>query len=113
MSLYYIVLIVQEGNRIIGTGEKVKEVTSEGEKEYEGKSRTHIRITGFVTQRFFSADECVIHLTEFGELRDSSTIHTLRIMNKESMIGTFVSTIAAQLGTVTWTKGNSSYTFSE
>jgi hypothetical protein len=112
MSLYYLVLMVQRGNRLSGTGEKIKEKTSSGTKEYEGKHRTQIQISGFITQRFFSADECVIHITEAGDLRASSTIHNLRIMNEASMDGTFVSTVANQTGRIGWSKGNSNYSFS-
>ena len=53
MSLFFLVTLVQEGNRILGTGEKIKEITYSGTKEYEGKQRTHIQITGVITQHFF------------------------------------------------------------
>lgn len=112
MSLYYIVILTQEGNRLVGTGEKIKEMSSKGVREYEGKNRSRIQITGFITQRFFSADECIIHITEINELRESSTIHIMKILNSQSMNGTFISTIAAQTGSTSWTKGNSNYTFS-
>jgi|ERR1051326_426102 hypothetical protein len=113
MHLVFLVLLVQEGNRLTGTGEKIKEVTSSGIKEYVGKHRTHIQITGFIIQRFFSADECIIHIKEAGELRDSSTIHNLKVTNESSLHGTFVSTVANQTGRTCWTRGNSEYSFTQ
>ena len=111
MTLTYLVLLVQEGNRIIGSGEKIKEVSVSGPREYEGKQRTRIQITGFITQRFLSKSECVIHITEAGEQRDSSTMHSLRVTWKGLMVGTYVSTVANQIGRVTWTRGNDNYSF--
>ncbi len=112
MTLTYLVLLVQEGNRLIGTGEKIKEVSSSGTREYEGQNRTRIQITGFITQRFLSKSECVIHISEAGERRESSTMHTLKVTRKGPLIGTYVSTVANQIGKVTWTRGNDSYSFS-
>lgn len=111
MTLTYLVLLAQEGNRVIGSGEKIKEVSTNGTREYEGKNRTRIAITGFITQRFLCKSECVIHITEAGQQRDSSTMHSLRVTRKGRMAGTYVSTVANQIGRVTWTRGNDNYSF--
>ena len=113
MSVSYIVLLIQEGNHMSGTGEKIKDVMSGKTTEYVGKERVNIEISGYIMQRFFSADECIVHIKETGKLRDSSTLHQLKIMNDSSIDGVFVSTIANSMGRVTWKRGNDNYSFSQ
>lgn len=108
MLLRYHVLLWQEGNQIKGTGEKIYEKTSEQEKEYVGDKRSRIEISGYLTKKYFSKDLIVIHYEEENEVRKSSTIHNLTIKDTNQMNGSFVSTIANQQGTTTWTRRTSS-----
>lgn len=113
MVLWYAVLLVQEGNRVSGSGEKIREASVQGKREYVGKSRTHIDISGYVTKRYLAPDEIVIHVRESGELRPSSSVHTLEIKRDGTMIGAFVSTIADSIGTVNWKRGNPDFESSD
>lgn len=108
MLLRYYVLLWQEGNQIKGTGEKIYEKTKAYEpKEYVGKDRSRIEISGYLTKRYFSKDLIVIHYGEENEERKSSTIHNLIFKDINKMDGYFVSTIANQQGKAIWTRRTS------
>jgi hypothetical protein len=104
MVLRYYVLLWQEGNQIKGTGEKIYEKANGQKKEYTGKHRTQIEISGYLTKNYLSKDEIVIHYIEKGEERDSSTMHNLFIKTPNQLEGRFISTIANQEGIVKWTR---------
>lgn len=112
MKLTFLLLLTQEDNSIFGTGEKIREVTQESEKHYEGKNRIQIEIKGYITKRYFSRDEIVIRVEEAGEVRKSSSVYSLKVISKNKLSGTFVSTIANSSGNVLCTRGNSHYNFS-
>lgn len=114
LKVFYVVLLTQEGTRIYGTGEKIGEITANGEKkEYVGKNKVHIKIpTGSIIKNYTKESELNIHIEEAGELRDSSSIHTLIIKDNKRLEGTFISTIANTTGTVIWERGNKDYEFS-
>jgi len=106
MKLTYVLLLAQQGNTIDGTGEKVKEVSLAGEKNYTGKQRTQITIRGYINKRYLSKDRVVFHIQEDGQLRKSSSVYSFSFTNKDFMIGTFISTVAASEGTAQCTRGN-------
>lgn len=102
MELTYHVLLRQEGLKIIGTGEKVKEKLGEAITTYTGKDRINITIAGYIQKKYLSKDKIVIHYAEHGLLRTSSTLHYLEITGDDNMFGTYESTVADQSGTVGW-----------
>ncbi len=104
MILRYYVLLWQEGNTIKGTGEKIYEKTDSNERCYVGKDRSQVKITGYLTKKYFSKDAIIIHYEEIGEIRNSSTMHKLAYNNQDKLNGSFVSTIANQTGKATWTR---------
>ena len=101
-------LLIQEGLRLSGTGEKVSE-RSPGKDQinYTGKDRKNIQIVGSIKRNYFSDDELVLHYTEEGEHRESSTVHRLVLLGQETMRGRFWSTIANTSGSVGWQYGDS------
>jgi hypothetical protein len=108
MNLGYIGLVARDGYKLYGSAEKIFEITSAGVKrEYNGKNRTQVVISGHVEKQYFSKDKYVIHISEQGEIRDSTTIHTLYRLDENTLVGKFSSTIANQLGTVKWTRKSS------
>jgi hypothetical protein len=113
MKLTYLILLAQNGNGVIGTGEKIHEITNDGcQKSYTGANRTHVSIRGYVTKRYFSKDQIIIHISETGEQRKSSAVHSLITSNTNCFSGTFESTIANSKGLSTWRRGNGDYELS-
>jgi N-acetylmuramoyl-L-alanine amidase len=106
MQLIYTALLNQEGQKISGTAEKIAEKTNKGTRFYTGKNRVHLEINGYITRRYLSRDRIAIHYVEHGHLRDSSTIHRLKMDKDNIMSGFYDSTIANQSGSVLWTRQN-------
>lgn len=102
MKVYFDVLINQQGDQIIGTGEKVADVVDGIRTEYEAENRVRIELNGVVENRFIADDEVRIHYIEHGMRRDSTTILTLRVENISLLKGAFLSTAANSKGRVTW-----------
>jgi hypothetical protein len=107
MTVRFLALLAHDGNTIYGSAEKVYEKTSDGKEiEYIGKNRTLVKITGHIEKRYLSKDRIFIHITEFGQERESSTFHILNEQktDKNALDGRFSSTIANQQGFVKWTR---------
>lgn len=104
LKTYYDFVIGQNGNVVKGTGEKVAENLSGKYFEYENGKRTHLDFTGSITYKVFSKNKLDLIYKENGRKRSSSTILNLVITSKDKMVGTYISTIAASKGKVTFTK---------
>jgi len=111
MTLTYIALIWQEGNKIYGSGEKVKEITGDTVRNYTGNYRSKINIQGYVTKRYIRKSEIILHYNEIGEQRESSTINILKVINESKMVGDYISTIANSSGISCWIRGNKIFKF--
>jgi len=111
MKLTFLVLMWQEGNAIHGSGEKVQEDLKGAIKTFTGEDRSRIEIRGYVTKRYFTKSEVVLHFNEQGEKRPSSTMHALRVCDNETMEGTYASTAADSSGKVRWTRGSDGLVF--
>jgi hypothetical protein len=101
LKLTYLVLLWQEGRVIHGTGEKVREDADGVVKTYTGAQRSRIDVRGYMTKRYFTKSEVVLHFYEHGEKRVSSTMQALKIV-ANTMEGTYVSTIANSSGRTRW-----------
>jgi hypothetical protein len=105
MELCHIVHLLQKDNSITGSGEKIREKLSNGDaKEYIGKERTKLRITGHYKKRFFDEDEIILNVIEEGERRESRTTYSLTIKSDDFIVGNFSSTAANSKGDVFMTK---------
>jgi hypothetical protein len=105
MQVTYQALVIQEDLILKGTGEKMSAVSPTIPIEkYAAKNRIHIGLEGTIRRKYLSPDELVIHYTERGHERASSTIHELKHFDHETMCGCFLSTIANTRGSVWWVR---------
>lgn len=112
MQLTYSVRLLQEGNKIIGVGEKISaEVphnnlgVTEFKESYTGSERVHIKIKGYIENNYFADDEIRILYYEGQhdeKVRETVTIQDLKLNDKQGMKGIFDSTIADTKGYVVW-----------
>lgn len=108
MTVRFLVLLGRDGNRIYGSAEKVLDRVANGEeREYVGKNRTKAKVTGHIEKRYFSNDRVCVHISENGEIRDSTTFHILECIKNGQLKGRFSSTISNQIGFVKWIKKTS------
>ncbi|MDE0393504.1 MAG: hypothetical protein OYK82_01875 [Gammaproteobacteria bacterium] len=102
MRLTYVAMISREGNMVDGSIEKIHEKSSTGEKDYVGSERTRGEVRGYIEKNYLGKDRVFLHIREFGKNRESTCFHTLTVSSKDCMVGTFMSTVAEQDGTVSW-----------
>ena len=106
LKVTYEVLLLQEGEEISGTGEKVSDQgPNQDPMEYVGENRTNIEVTGAIVNNYLSGDMSLLHHSESGRRRESSTIHRLAICGADIMCGCYRSTIADTSGRVWWQRG--------
>ena len=106
MRLEHTALVAQEGAVVIGSGEKVWEHTKERSHEFVGEKRPRWRLRGYVTKRFFAADEVVVHISEVGHIRPSTTVQQLKVNRSGQLMGYWWSTAANSYGSVTWRRAD-------
>ena len=112
LQVTYQVLLLREGLKLSGSGEKIYECGPTQEpKTYTGIARTKIRIAGTIKRKYFARDEVTLLYEEEGleegGPRKSSTwqhivCHRKRIRHLKAMEGRYRSTIADTSGSVLW-----------
>jgi len=104
LKVKYQVVIIQDELKLSGTGEKFSEKSTvdSKEKELSGKSRTPIKLTGYIEKNLFTTNKVVITVEEEGLIRSSSTFFRMKNVDDNKMIGRFDSTIAMSHGRATW-----------
>lgn len=107
LQVTYQVLLLQEGLKLSGSGEKISEDGPTQEpRTYTGKQRTNIRITGTIKRKYFKHNEVSLHYEEEGP-RKTSTYHQL-VYRQNAMRGRYWSTIADTFGAVSWKRWDES-----
>ncbi|MER0203691.1 MAG: hypothetical protein DU480_07480 [Nitrosomonas sp.] len=105
LQVTYEVILIQDGLRLTGSGEKVSEIQKDGTNiEYEGDNRTPIDIEGTINYNYLSHNNLNLHYKESGSLRESASFHRLTIFDTLRMKGTWESTIANSSGMVAWSR---------
>ena len=106
LKVTYQVLLIQDGLELTGTGEKLSERSpTQPSRDYYGTKRTNINVVGSVERNYFSAETAVLHYSEMGKRRDTSTVHQLIQHGSDTMCGHFQTTIADTDGPVWWQRG--------
>jgi hypothetical protein len=111
MKLTYLALLWQEGNVVLGTGEKIREDVGGTGRTYTAEHRSRVEIRGYATKRYFRKSVVVLHFKEQAERRESSTMHALVLSGPRRMDGEWVSTAANSSGAVVWKRGSDELTF--
>lgn len=108
MDLWYRVILLQDGRKLIGRGEKYKDhAANQPPRSYDGKHRIGTEIQGRIDKNITKSDVVRIQWTEDGKNRISSTICELNISGSKSkgnLSGRFYSTAGECHGYATWTR---------
>lgn len=103
MVLEYIVIVLQNGQNIEGTIEKVYEKSiTKGEKEYIGKDRIQGTFKGYIEKNYLRKDKIKIHVSEKGKDRESTIYYELDKSCGDILKGFFDSTAGDSKGTTIW-----------
>ena len=106
MKLWYRLSIVQNGNQIAGVGEKDREDSVSGNRNYSGSARIPVSVSGKIEKNITKPDRIHIVWTEKGSSRQSSTIFDLRTSGAAALWGRYFSTIAESRGVSSWKRLN-------
>lgn len=105
MNLYYKFHLLQKGQEIIGSGEKIKEKLSEGKtQEYEREKRVLSNVNGHYERNIFGKSKVYLNIIEDGQLRQTRTTYILIVNDKKSLSGTFTSTTSDSSGIANFKK---------
>lgn len=105
MTIQYVALLWTEGDRVLGSCEKATECVDGKVHVHVGRGRTQGIVRGRVQKRLFGRASIIIHVTENGTSRTSTSIH--RVSHSAGRwTGHFVWTAANSAGSVVWNQGD-------
>ncbi|MDO8593640.1 MAG: hypothetical protein Q7R59_01950 [bacterium] len=101
--------ILQNGNTITGSGEKIKDIRLDNgvEKvyEFEPAKRDTVELQGYIEKNYLIRKSRVfINVIQVGQSRKSRATYILKLRNDSTLVGTFVATAANSKGTSIFSK---------
>lgn len=100
MVIRYVAMLWVEGNKVIGSAEKIYEKSSTGERAFIGSNRTRALVAGYIEKKYFDKDRVYLHVIEEGHGRESTTLYKLISYPANIFRGDFSSMVADQVGIV-------------
>ena len=100
LMLKYDVYLVQNGDQIEGTAEKIGEIKDGEINKYSSPIRSEVK--GSITKKYFDKDILNIHILEYGQNRTTSSYFKLTRFSDEYMAGSFTSSAAKSEGNSEW-----------
>jgi hypothetical protein len=100
IMLKYDIYLLQNGDDIVGTAEKLGEFNNDEYIKYTIPIRSEIK--GSITRKYFKNDILNIHFIEHGERRLTSSYFKLTRFNDSYMMGNFSSSAARSIGASKW-----------
>lgn len=103
MVLIYKMVVLQKGQDLEGTIEKIYENTSKNvSKEYIGKDRIRSKFKGYIERNYFGADKIYIHIIEKRTKRESTSFYKVINRCNHFFEGEFISTAGDSKGSCVW-----------
>ena len=103
MTLVYKMVVLQKGQEIEGTIEKIYEHTSKNiSKEYIGKERIRSKFKGYIERNYFGADKISILIIANGTYRVSTSFQKVISKCSNVLEGEFESTAGDSKGICIW-----------
>jgi RNA-binding protein YhbY len=102
MVLEYVVIVLQNGQNLEGSTEKVYEHSIEGEIKYIGKNRVQGIFKGYIEKNYLKKNIIKIQVTEKGQERESTIYYELNKNCGSALTGVFDSTAGDSKGTTIW-----------
>jgi hypothetical protein len=105
LGIEFRIHLLQKGNDIIGSGEKIKDLNIDGtETVFERSKRVSIEISGNYEKSYLKRSKVYFNIIEKGTLRDSRSTYILVVKNSRLLKGTFKSTVADSSGKIVMNK---------
>jgi hypothetical protein len=105
LSIEFKIHLLQRGEEIIGSGEKIKDSYSDGTfKEYDAKERPTLEIIGYYEKQYLKKSRVYLNIVEKGSIRESRTTYKLIVKSAKKLEGTFQSTVSNSIGSISMEK---------
>ncbi|MBI3520158.1 MAG: hypothetical protein HY062_12500 [Bacteroidetes bacterium] len=105
LRIEYSIHLLQKNNEILGSGEKIKDIKVDGKETiFLRENRVLINIDGYFDRKFFSNSIIYMNINEEGRKRKTRATYFLALTNKNTLIGTFISTSGDSSGEIIMTK---------
>lgn len=101
LAIEYRIHLLQKGSDISGSGEKIKDIRSDGsETVFDSEKRVFIDISGYYQKKYFHKSRIFLNIIEEGRKRESRSTYFFICHNKNRLTGNFTSTAANAKGAV-------------
>lgn len=101
LKIEFKVHLIQKGNEISGSGEKIKDILVDGTQVlFSPEKRVNIEIDGFFERKYLGKSKVYLNIVEEGRIRKSRTTYSLLLKNKNKIEGVFISTASDSSGRV-------------
>lgn len=104
LTVFYEVILQQDGNKLSGTAEKVGECNKGVPFIYDYDKRVRVDIAGAIDRNYLTKDKVNIHWMEHGRKRDSSSFFKITRFDDSYMTGDCASTVAHSFGLSEWVR---------
>jgi hypothetical protein len=102
--------ILQKGNDIIGSGEKIKEIHKDGTTiTFNPEKRVRLEVSGYLERNYSKGSKVNLNLIEHGERATSTNTFFLTFIDNEHLEGTYLSTVSNCKGTVQLNKTSTKF----
>ena len=93
--------LLQKGNEILGSGEKVKETDLDGKViVFNPERRVRLDVAGYMERNYIKTTKVNFNIIEHGERAPSTNTFFLTVDNSDNLTGSFISTVSNTKGTV-------------
>jgi hypothetical protein len=101
LSIEYKIHLIQKGNDLSGSGEKVKDTKINGEETiFHREKRVLIDIEGSLERNFLKKSLVYLNINEHGRNRKTRATYSLAVKNTDFLLGTFISTAGDSYGVI-------------
>lgn len=101
LGIQFKIHLLQNGNEILGSGEKIKDLNPDGtETVFERSKRVKIEITGYYEKKYLRRSKVFFNVIELGRERESRSTYIIVVKNSKFLKGNFTSTAADSSGTI-------------
>lgn len=105
LKIEYIVHLLQKGNELMGSGEKIRDILPDGtQNKFLEKNRVRIDLDGFFERKYLRKANIYLQSNEDGRIRETRATYILTLLEDNLMKGSFISTAASTSGSIVMIK---------
>lgn len=101
ITIEYKIHLIQKGYELSGSGEKIKDIKSDGkETVFLRENRVIVDVDGYFERKYFRKSKVFLNINEEGRKRETRATYFLTVINNNNLNGHFISTAADAKGLI-------------